>query len=109
MNVCCIDKLRFHVSSAKIQQEITMLLLMSFCYLCCYREGEKPQNDEDDMGMTYEELGVYGRLRKIVRCGPVSMFKHCCQLWRDRYSIQEISDKVGRGVSFRNIISNNML
>lgn len=25
--------------------------------------------------MTYEELSVYGRLRKIFRCGPVSMFK----------------------------------
>lgn len=27
------------------------------------------------MGMTYEELSVYGRLRKIFRCGPVSMFQ----------------------------------
>lgn len=35
------------------------------------------QLDEVDMGMTYEELSVYGRLRKIFRCGPVSMFKVC--------------------------------
>jgi hypothetical protein len=27
--------------------------------------------DEEDMGMSYEELGVYGRLRKISRLGPV--------------------------------------
>jgi hypothetical protein len=27
------------------------------------------------MGMTYEELSMYGRLRKIFRCGPVSMFQ----------------------------------
>ena len=27
------------------------------------------------MGMTYEELSMYGRLRKIFMCGPVSMFK----------------------------------
>lgn len=27
------------------------------------------------MGMTYEELSVYGRLRKIFRCGPVSMYQ----------------------------------
>lgn len=27
--------------------------------------------------MTYDELSVYGRLRKIFRCGPVSMFKVC--------------------------------
>jgi len=38
-----------------------------------------------DMGMTYDELSVYGRLRKPGRCGPYSMFtrllstwKHCC-------------------------------
>jgi NAD+ synthase (glutamine-hydrolysing) len=24
--------------------------------------------------MTYEELSLYGRLRKVERCGPVSMF-----------------------------------
>ena len=33
------------------------------------------QLDEVDMGMTYEELSIYGRLRKIFRCGPVSMFQ----------------------------------
>lgn len=27
------------------------------------------------MGMTYEELSVYGRLRKIFRCGPVAMYQ----------------------------------
>ena len=41
--------------------------------------GEHTQLDEDDMGMTYEELGVFGRLRKIGRCGPVSMFTKLCQ------------------------------
>lgn len=33
------------------------------------------QIDEIDMGMTYEELSMYGRLRMIFRCGPVSMFQ----------------------------------
>jgi NAD+ synthase (glutamine-hydrolysing) len=33
------------------------------------------QLDEADMGMTYEELSMYGRLRKIFHCGPVSMFQ----------------------------------
>lgn len=32
------------------------------------------QLDEVDMGMTYAELSLYGRLRKVLRCGPVSMF-----------------------------------
>ena len=50
------------------------------------------------MGMSYDELGVYGRLRKVVRCGPVAMFRHCCQLWRDKYAPEQVADKV-RGVA----------
>ena len=34
---------------------------------------EPTQKDEVDMGMTYAELSQYGRLRKLLRCGPVSM------------------------------------
>ena len=37
-------------------------------------EQEHSQLDEDEMGMTYEELGHYGKLRKLSRCGPVSMY-----------------------------------
>ena len=33
------------------------------------------QLDEEDMGMSYAELTVFGRLRKIGRCGPVGMFR----------------------------------
>ena len=36
-------------------------------------EEEHTQLDEEEMGMTYEELGWYGKLRKISRCGPVAM------------------------------------
>jgi NAD+ synthase (glutamine-hydrolysing) len=39
------------------------------------------QTDEEDMGMTYEELGWYGRLRKIERCGPVAMFRKLVHVW----------------------------
>ncbi|GAB2300250.1 hypothetical protein Dimus_034286 [Dionaea muscipula] len=52
------------------------------------------QLDEVDMGMTYEELSVYGRLRKIFRCGPVSMFKNLCFKWGSRLTPSEIADKV---------------
>ena len=31
--------------------------------------------------MTYEDLGVLGRLRKIHRCGPVSMFRKAVYKW----------------------------
>ncbi|KAL9613085.1 MAG: hypothetical protein Q9167_002342 [Letrouitia subvulpina] len=33
------------------------------------------QSDEEDMGCTYEELGIFGRLRKIDKLGPYSMFQ----------------------------------
>ncbi|XP_010553563.1 PREDICTED: glutamine-dependent NAD(+) synthetase [Tarenaya hassleriana] len=52
------------------------------------------QLDEVDMGMTYEELSVYGRLRKIFRCGPVSMFKNLCYRWGTRLSPSEVAEKV---------------
>lgn len=60
-------------------------LLLCFIFLCATNDARThsgiyiylKQLDEVDMGMTYEELSVYGRLRKIFRCGPVSMFKVC--------------------------------
>ncbi|CAH9109387.1 unnamed protein product [Cuscuta epithymum] len=52
------------------------------------------QLDEVDMGMTYEELSVYGRLRKIFRCGPVSMFKNLCYKWGTVLTPKEVGDKV---------------
>ncbi|XP_024020351.1 glutamine-dependent NAD(+) synthetase isoform X2 [Morus notabilis] len=52
------------------------------------------QLDEVDMGMTYEELSIYGRLRKIFRCGPVSMFKNLCYRWGARLTPSEVAEKV---------------
>ncbi|CAM8939462.1 unnamed protein product [Rhodiola kirilowii] len=52
------------------------------------------QLDEVDMGMTYEELSVYGRMRKIFRCGPVSMFKNLCFKWGSKLTPSEVADKV---------------
>ncbi|KAI7835944.1 hypothetical protein COHA_010177 [Chlorella ohadii] len=56
--------------------------------------GAVAQTDEQDMGMTYEELGIYGRLRKISRCGPLSMFRTLLGQWRDRYAPGEVAEKV---------------
>ncbi|XP_058085910.1 glutamine-dependent NAD(+) synthetase-like [Magnolia sinica] len=33
------------------------------------------------MGMAYEELNVYARLREMLCCGPVSMFQNLCHKW----------------------------
>jgi len=54
------------------------------------------QTDEEDMGMTYDELGVFGRLRNIARLGPVGMFKRLMYEWKDRGTPTEIADKVKR-------------
>lgn len=56
--------------------------------------------------MTYEELGVYGRLRKVVRCGPVATFRHCCQLWREKYTPQQVADKVREDAIFGDLLAN---
>jgi NAD+ synthase (glutamine-hydrolysing) len=46
--------------------------------------------DETDMGMTYEQLSVFGRLRKIHRCGPVSMFAKLLVDWAPLFSPTEV-------------------
>jgi len=57
-------------------------------------DGKTAQTDEADMGMTYEELGVFGRLRALYRYGPVSMFRALQGQWRDQCSAPEIAAKV---------------
>lgn len=44
-----------------------------------------------DMGMTYSELSVIGRLRKISKCGPFSMFCKLIHTWKDVLSPMEVS------------------
>ena len=53
------------------------------------------QEDEADMGMTYDELSRFGRLRKIDRCGPVSMFEKLVHEW-NHIPPQEVAEKVKR-------------
>ncbi|KAL1710864.1 hypothetical protein EV121DRAFT_251128 [Schizophyllum commune] len=52
------------------------------------------QSDEADMGMTYEELSVFGRLRKVEKCGPYAMFTKLLHEWGDRLSPGQIAAKV---------------
>jgi len=52
------------------------------------------QADEVDMGMTYDELSIYGRLRKVEKCGPYSMFRRLVQDWNSFLSPTEIAGKV---------------
>jgi NAD+ synthase (glutamine-hydrolysing) len=57
--------------------------------------AEHSQLDEDEMGMSYEELGWFGRLRKLSRCGPVSMFRKLCVTW-DHLTAAQVAEKVKR-------------
>jgi len=51
------------------------------------------QSDEADMGMSYEELGIYGKLRKVARCGPLFMFEKLRHLWK-HLPVETVADKV---------------
>ena len=53
------------------------------------------QRDEADMGMTYDELSRFGRLRKIDHCGPVSMFEKLAVEW-NHLPPREVAEKVKR-------------
>nr|XP_019935239.1 PREDICTED: glutamine-dependent NAD(+) synthetase [Paralichthys olivaceus] len=57
-------------------------------------DGQVSQTDEADMGMTYSELSVMGRLRKISKCGPFSMFCKLIHMWKDSLSTMEVAQKV---------------
>ncbi|XP_018336301.1 probable glutamine-dependent NAD(+) synthetase [Agrilus planipennis] len=57
-------------------------------------QGSLTQTDEEDMGMTYAELSVFGRLRKQEKCGPYSMFCKLVNTWKDTCSPEEVAEKV---------------
>lgn len=54
------------------------------------------QSDEIDMGFTYDELSIMGKLRKIDKCGPYSMFIKLLHIWKDFKTPEEISEKVNK-------------
>lgn len=51
------------------------------------------QSDEVDMGFTYDQLGILGRLRKVARCGPVMMFEKLKFTW-SHMTTKEVADKI---------------
>ncbi|CAL9729690.1 hypothetical protein MOUN0_H04918 [Monosporozyma unispora] len=54
------------------------------------------QSDEIDMGMTYEELSVFGYLRKVEKCGPYSMFLKLLHVWTPKMEPAQVAEKVKR-------------
>ncbi len=60
------------------------------------------QLDEEEMGMSYSELDEYGKLRKISRHGPLSMFETLLLHWSESRQLapREIADKVKKFFRF---------
>ncbi|KAJ7419368.1 Glutamine-dependent NAD(+) synthetase [Pitangus sulphuratus] len=57
-------------------------------------DGQVAQTDEADMGMTYAELSIYGKLRKIAKAGPYSMFCKLINMWKEICTPREVASKV---------------
>ncbi|XP_077868215.1 glutamine-dependent NAD(+) synthetase-like, partial [Saccoglossus kowalevskii] len=55
--------------------------------------GKITQKDEEDMGMSHAQLFDCGRLRKMSKCGPFSMFCKLIHQWRDAYSPRQVSSR----------------
>ncbi|KAF5654880.1 NAD+ synthase (glutamine-hydrolyzing) [Fusarium heterosporum] len=63
------------------------------------------QSDEIDMGMTYDELSRFGRLRKESKLGPYGMFLRLVEEWggEGKLSPREVATKVKRFYHFHYI------
>ncbi|KAI9731897.1 MAG: glutamine-dependent NAD(+) synthetase [Cirrosporium novae-zelandiae] len=60
----------------------------------------KPQSDEEEMGMTYQELDIFGRLRKVAKLGPWGMYERLSHEWSGMFSPIQIAEKVKRFYHF---------
>ncbi|XP_062973441.1 glutamine-dependent NAD(+) synthetase [Elgaria multicarinata webbii] len=79
----------FHLTS------LTSILSMpSTAELEPLKKGQVAQTDENDMGMTYGELSIYGRLRKIAKAGPYTMFCKLITMWKEICAPREVASKV---------------
>ncbi|KAG7436735.1 Glutamine-dependent NAD(+) synthetase [Fusarium oxysporum f. sp. raphani] len=63
------------------------------------------QSDEADMGMTYDELSRFGRLRKESKLGPYGMFLRLLEEWggEGKMSPRDVATKVKRFHGFHYI------
>ena len=52
------------------------------------------QSDEVDMGFTYDELSILGRLRKTFKLGTVGMFERLVVDWSDKMNPRDVYKKV---------------
>ena len=59
---------------------------------------EYVQSDEAQMGMTYDELSTFGKLRKENKLGPLGMFQRLVHEWKDEKGLEprQVAEKVKR-------------
>ncbi|EEB07530.1 glutamine-dependent NAD synthetase [Schizosaccharomyces japonicus yFS275] len=96
-----ISKLDLKSFLASAKQQFDLPILQEFLDATPTAELEPStenytQSDEVDMGMTYAELSLFGRLRKVSKCGPYSMFIHLMHIWGNELSPTDIAAKVKR-------------
>lgn len=56
------------------------------------KENEKAQSDTDDLGVSYQQISIFNRLRKSKNMGMVSSFKFLLEneIWAEELTCQEI-------------------
>ncbi|XP_075044348.1 glutamine-dependent NAD(+) synthetase isoform X2 [Mixophyes fleayi] len=85
--------IRFSISKFQLSALTSILSAPPTAELEPLTDGLVSQTDEEDMGMTYDELSVYGKLRKVVKTGPYSMFCKLLLMWR-KMSPKQVAEKV---------------
>ncbi|PAV65352.1 hypothetical protein WR25_24648 [Diploscapter pachys] len=58
------------------------------------KDGKVAQTDEEEIGLTYDELSQMGQLRKPGAMGPYSMFIRLLETWSDKYTPRQNAGKV---------------
>ncbi|KFD58009.1 hypothetical protein M514_01242 [Trichuris suis] len=59
------------------------------------KEG-KSQLDEDDIGLSYQDIDVMNTIRKEYGCGPFTMFCKLLPMWKGHKEPKQIANKVKR-------------
>lgn len=86
--------LRYACDTFKLSALNDILKATPTAELTPLQNGHCIQSDEADMGMTYQELSTYGRLRKQLCCGPYAMFEKLVHAWGETCSPSQVAEKV---------------
>ena len=91
--ICKEDLRRFLIYAGKTYGWSSMIDTAKAVPTAELRPNEASQNDEEDMGMTYAELTVFGHHRKVLKQGPFAMTRSLIHKW-SHLPPKEVADKV---------------